>query len=77
MEDDERAQWEASLAEHERLHPAAVITTVDGTVIEPGFEPQAIDSAPVPETEEDVSKIPEQSHGEPANDPLLDLLSDE
>jgi len=43
MEDDERAEWEAKLAEHERLHPPPVVTTVDGTVIETGFEPQEME----------------------------------
>ncbi|MEE2989487.1 MAG: type I DNA topoisomerase [Planctomycetota bacterium] len=43
MEDDERARWEKLLAEHEKEHPAAIIKTVEGLVIQAGFEPVLLD----------------------------------
>ncbi len=46
MEDDERAKWEALLAEHEKEHPPAIIKTMEGVVIEPGFEPLLLDPSP-------------------------------
>jgi hypothetical protein len=46
MEDKERARWETLLAEHEKEHPAAIIKTVEGLVIQAGFEPVLLEPMP-------------------------------
>jgi DNA topoisomerase-1 len=46
LEDDERARWEALLDEHEKEHPPPVVKTLEGVIIEPGFEPLLLDPAP-------------------------------
>ena len=46
MEDDERARWTSLLDEHEKEHPPPVVKTLEGVIIEPGFEPLLLDPAP-------------------------------
>ena len=46
MEDEERAKWEALLVEHEKEHPPAIIKTLEGVIVEAGFEPLLLDPSP-------------------------------
>jgi DNA topoisomerase-1 len=47
LEDDARGALEVLLAKHEQDHPPAIIKTIEGAIIESGFEPGLLDSTPV------------------------------